>query len=86
MEDPKNYARFVNEKTVEGFSCLHLCAIWNAPECLQLLLKFGGVNLQSKDKTQTTAYLTAINYKRADMKNILKEYEDVGIKFLNVEH
>lgn len=42
--------------------------------------------MQAKDKTQMTPYLAAINYKRIEMKRLLKEYEDLGIIFLNVEH
>lgn len=86
LEDPRNYVQFVNEPTVEGFTCLHLCAIWNAPDCLKLLLRFGGLNLEAKDNYQITPYLTAGNYKRADMKRQLKEYKDSGIRFLAVEH
>jgi ankyrin repeat protein len=86
LEDPKHYSNYVNEQTIEGYTCIHLCAIWNAPQCLDLLLKFGGISLQLKDKNQVSAYYTATNYKRQEIKNVLKEYEDIGVKFIHVEH
>jgi hypothetical protein len=42
--------------------------------------------MQIKDKTQATPYLASINYKKNDIRLILKQYEDLNIAFLIVEH
>jgi hypothetical protein len=41
----------VNLQTIEeGSTCLHLCGKWGSKKCFDLLIAFGGANLQLKDK------------------------------------
>ena len=62
-QHPKNYIDFVNAETNEGFTCLHLCAIWKSEKCFYILHSFGGLCLNIKDKFNKTPYETATEYK-----------------------
>lgn len=60
----KQYLFFINQPTIEGFTCLHLCGIWNAIKCFILLLKYGGLNLALKDKLERSVTHIMHDYNR----------------------
>ena len=62
----------MNHQTAEGNSCLHLCAIWNANRCFALLIHFGGLNLDLKNKIEKGILSTARDYERIQMVKIIK--------------
>lgn len=35
---------------------MHLCIIWDAKQCIQVLLKYGGLYLHLKNNTQAYPY------------------------------
>jgi hypothetical protein len=60
----KQYLIFINQPTVEGFTCLHLCGIWGAMNCFILLIKYGGLNLSLKDKLERSILNIMDDYDR----------------------
>ena len=38
IENPGLYASHINLTTVEGYTCLHLCAIWDSLDCFKVLI------------------------------------------------
>ena len=61
---PRGYIKFVNSPTSDGYTCLHLCAIWGSEKCFALLNEYGGLDLQYKDKMNKDALQTAKDFKR----------------------
>jgi len=60
----KQYLIFINQATAEGYTCLHLCGIWGSLKCFALLVSYGGLNLNSKDKLQKTVVNIMNDYDR----------------------
>jgi hypothetical protein len=60
VENPRGYINFVNSQTAEGYTCLHLCCIWNSVKCFKVLHNFGGLELNLRDNKLKTAYEDSI--------------------------
>ncbi len=74
--NPTNYIDFVNAPTSEGYTCLHLCAMWKAEKCFYVLHHYGGLNFNARDKMMKTPYETAVEYsKTGRMKETLNSYQ-----------
>lgn len=57
------YNKLVNSKTVEGYTPLMIAIISESNDALMTLLKYGGINIRTKDNKKRTSYELAINYK-----------------------
>jgi hypothetical protein len=73
LQGAHQYPFFVNQQTIEGLTCLHLCGIWSAYRCSVLLLRYGGLNLALHDKRHKTAEAVMGEYGLREMKHLLAE-------------
>jgi hypothetical protein len=81
LQNMKQYVIFVNQPTLEGSTCLHLCATWGSNKCFALLVKYGGLNLTLRDKLEKSVFNIVHDYGRKDMEATLtalwKKYGNV---------
>lgn len=78
IQDLNEYLYMVNQRTKEGYTCLHLCAIWGAEKCFTLLVKYGGLNLAIKDNKSQRIWDLARDYRREDMRKTLTRLRKVN--------
>jgi len=64
QEYKEDYVHIVNNKTSEGWNVLMTAAMYGSNECLELLIKYGGVKLYEKDKNGQRAIDLAKRYKQ----------------------
>ena len=83
-ENPKGYIDFVNAPTVEGYTCAHLCGMWNAHKCFSLLLQYGGLNLKALDKMRKTPLEASLDYKSGKISDVLKQFKTLNIDFIQL--
>ena len=55
---------FMNQKTIEGYTVMHVIIEWNAINCFYLILDFGGVDLSYTDKANNDVFSKAFLFKR----------------------
>lgn len=60
LSKPDGYIDFVNAPTIEGYTCLHLCALWQSEKCFYVLHHYGGLSLGAKNKMFKTPLESAI--------------------------
>ena len=54
----------MNQKTIEGYTVMHVIIEWNAINCFYLILDFGGVDLSYTDKANNDVFSKAFLFKR----------------------
>eukprot|EP00825_Cyclidium_porcatum_P016615 TRINITY_DN1956_c0_g1_i4.p1 TRINITY_DN1956_c0_g1~~TRINITY_DN1956_c0_g1_i4.p1 ORF type:complete len:182 (-),score=13.63 TRINITY_DN1956_c0_g1_i4:114-659(-) len=59
--------------TKEGYTPLMVCCIYKSNEALELLLKYGGVNLLLKDKNQKTAVDLGKKYGNSKCESVINK-------------
>jgi|LakMenEpi03Aug12_release.lakeMendotaPanAssembly.Ray.scaffolds.fasta_scaffold401305_2 ankyrin repeat protein len=85
IESPVKYIDYVNAQNIDGSTCLHLCGIWKADKCFNVLYFYGGLHLTASDKNRKTPLEMAIQNRCKKMVDILQNHRDQGISFTLVE-
>lgn len=85
MENSSRYIDFVNAPTIEGYTALHLCALWKSEKCFNVLYYYGGLHLSPLDKSRKSPLEIAMQYKVQKMVEVLGKNKEVGIGFTLVE-
>lgn len=67
------YSQILNMPTKEGYTPLMVCCIYKSNEALELLLKYGGVNLLLKDKNQKTAVDLGKKYGNSKCESVINK-------------
>ena len=73
---PKEYEKIVNSQTFEGYTPLIIITMEGELDLAETLLKFGGIDIEIKDKKGHTAYMTSLSYKKKEISVFLSSKKD----------
>jgi hypothetical protein len=59
LENAVRFIDYVNAPTSEGDTPLHLCGVWRAEKCFNVLYFYGGLHLSAFNRNNKTPYNTA---------------------------
>lgn len=79
------YINYANAPTIEGYSALHMCAMWKSEKCFNTLMYYGGLSLTSVDKNAKVPLDLAIQNKSKKIVDALNFYKEKGINFTLLE-
>ena len=86
VEKGAGYLDYVNARTAEGYTPLHLCAMWKGEKAFAVLYYYGGLNLGSRDKLSKTALDLAYQHQCKEMTRVLMKWRELSVYFTIVEN
>ena len=73
FKNPNNFVKMINSQTKEGWTPLMICAIYRSIDCVELLLRVGGINTAATDNSGKTALQLAEYYGSIQCANKLRD-------------